>query len=243
MAQTLSQDLPSRMIAAVEGGTSRNAAAPRFGVGIATAIRWVREWRTTGVATAKPKGGDLRFHRVEAFREALLSAIETQKDVTLVELAAMLERDYRAVFAPSTIWRFLDRHGMTFKKQHTPASRSNPTSRAVRGVVKAQPDLDPTRLVFIDETGASTKMARLRGRAKRGQQCRSSVPHGRWMTTTFTGALRLSGMTAPMVLDGPRTAPGSRPMSSRCWPPHSSPARSSSWTTCLRTGNPRSGQP
>jgi transposase len=59
--------------------------------------------------------------------------------------------------------------------------------------------------VFIDETGASTKMARLRGRAKRGQRCRSPVPHGHWKTTTFTGALRLTGMTAPMVLDGPMT--------------------------------------
>jgi transposase len=58
-------------------------------------------------------------------------------------------------------------------------------------------------LVFIDETGASTKMARLRGRAKCGQRCRASVPYGHWQTTTFTGALRLSGMTAPMVLDGP----------------------------------------
>lgn len=57
--------------------------------------------------------------------------------------------------------------------------------------------------MFIDETGASTKMARLRGRARRGQRCRSSVPHGHWKTTTFTGALRLSGMTAPMVIDGP----------------------------------------
>ena len=46
-------------------------------------------------------------------------------------------------------------------------------------------------------------MARLRGRAKRGQRCRASIPHGHWKTTTFTGALRLSGMTAPMVLDGP----------------------------------------
>jgi transposase len=46
-------------------------------------------------------------------------------------------------------------------------------------------------------------MARLRGRAKRGQRCRAAVPHGHWMTTTFTGALRLGGMTAPMVLDGP----------------------------------------
>jgi transposase len=66
-----------------------------------------------------------------------------------------------------------------------------------------QPDLDPERLVFIDETGASTKMARLRGRAPRGQRCRASVPHGHWKTTTFVGALRLCGMTAPWVLDGP----------------------------------------
>ena len=45
-------------------------------------------------------------------------------------------------------------------------------------------------------------MARLRGRARRGQRCRAPVPHGHWKTTTFTGALRLNGMTAPMVLDG-----------------------------------------
>jgi hypothetical protein len=49
-------------------------------------------------------------------------------------------------------------------------------------------------------------MARRRGRAKRGQRCRSPIPHGHWKTTTFTGALRLEGMTAPMVLDGPMTS-------------------------------------
>lgn len=65
-----------------------------------------------------------------------------------------------------------------------------------------QPDLDPTRLVFIDETGASTKMARLRGRAPRGRRCRAAIPHGHWKTTTFVAALRLDGITAPMVLDG-----------------------------------------
>ena len=46
-------------------------------------------------------------------------------------------------------------------------------------------------------------MARLRGRAPRGERCRAGVPHGHWKTTTFTGALRLSGMTAPFVYDGP----------------------------------------
>ncbi len=65
-----------------------------------------------------------------------------------------------------------------------------------------QPGLNPERLVFIDETGTSTKMARLRGRSPRGERCRSPIPHGHWKTTTFVGALRLSGMTAPMTLDG-----------------------------------------
>lgn len=62
--------------------------------------------------------------------------------------------------------------------------------------------------MFIDETGASTKMARIRGRALRGERCRAGIPHGHWKTTTFTAALRVDGMTAPMVLDGPmnRTA-------------------------------------
>ncbi len=64
------------------------------------------------------------------------------------------------------------------------------------------PELDPERLIFIDESGASTKMARLRGRARRGERCRAAVPHGYRKTTTFVGALRLRGMTAPMVLDG-----------------------------------------
>jgi transposase len=45
-------------------------------------------------------------------------------------------------------------------------------------------------------------MARLRGRSPRGERCRAGVPHGHWKTTTFTGALRLTGMTAPFVYDG-----------------------------------------
>jgi hypothetical protein len=68
---------------------------------------------------------------------------------------------------------------------------------------EAQPYLDCDRLVFIDETGASTKMARLYGRAKRGKRCLASIPHGHWKTTTFVAALRAGGLIAPMVLDGP----------------------------------------
>ena len=70
-----------------------------------------------------------------------------------------------------------------------------------------QPEIDIDRLVFIDETGASTKMARLYGRSPRGTRCVASMPHGHWKTTTFVGALRVTGMTAPMVLDGPMDGP------------------------------------
>jgi transposase len=70
----------------------------------------------------------------------------------------------------------------------------------------AQPDLDPDALVFVDETGASTKMARTCGRSLRGRRCIAAIPHGHWQTTTFVGGLRLSGMTAPLVLDGPMNA-------------------------------------
>jgi transposase len=68
---------------------------------------------------------------------------------------------------------------------------------------ESQPDLDPNRLVFIDETWASTKMTRTHGRAPRGERLRSSIPHGHWKTTTFVAGLRNSGMVAPMVLDQP----------------------------------------
>jgi transposase len=64
-----------------------------------------------------------------------------------------------------------------------------------------QPGLDPKRLVFIDETGTSTNMARLRGRGKRGQRVVGRVPWGHWKVLTFVAALRHDGITAPFVID------------------------------------------
>jgi acyl-CoA synthetase (AMP-forming)/AMP-acid ligase II len=66
-----------------------------------------------------------------------------------------------------------------------------------------QLDLDPTHIVFIDETAANTKMARLYGRAPKGERCRAAVPHGHWKTTAFAASLRHDRIAAPMVLDGP----------------------------------------
>ena len=72
---------------------------------------------------------------------------------------------------------------------------------------KEQKILDPKRLVFIDETAATTKMTRLYGRAPQGKRLVDKVPHGHWKTTTFICGLRHDGVTAPFVLDGPMDGP------------------------------------
>ena len=63
--------------------------------------------------------------------------------------------------------------------------------------------LEPERLVFIDETGTTTKMTRLRGRCPKGQRLRSKAPFGHWKTQTFVAGLRCQGLTAPFVIDRP----------------------------------------
>ena len=64
-------------------------------------------------------------------------------------------------------------------------------------------DVDPSRLVFLDETGAKTNMTRLYARAKKGKRALDYTPHGHWSTTTLVAALTVQGAIAPMVLDGP----------------------------------------
>ena len=151
MGKPLSTDLRSRLVAAVAGGLSRRAAAERFGVSPASAFRWMQAVNTTGSVEAKPQGGDTRSRRIEAFGAVILGAVEAQEDISLIELAEMLRTDHGASFAASTVWRFLDRHGMTFKKTAHAAEQERPDVAERRSTwFDAQPDLDPNRPVFID---------------------------------------------------------------------------------------------
>lgn len=59
------------------------------------------------------------------------------------------------------------------------------------------------RLVFLDETGTTTKMTRLRGRARRGVRLKADAPFGHWATQTFIARLRCNGLTEPWVIDHP----------------------------------------
>lgn len=125
MAQYLSEDLRIRVIRAVEGGISRNAAARQFGVSIASAVRWMDVYLRTGRTAPRPRGGDRRSGRIEAQRDFLMAAIEEAPDITLAELRDRLTQDRGEEFAISTIHDFFRRHGISYKKRRRmPASRN-----------------------------------------------------------------------------------------------------------------------
>jgi transposase len=93
--------------------------------------------------------------------------------------------------------------GSASKKTLHASEQDRPDVAQARQNWKAeQTTFDPDRLVFIDETGASTNMVRLRGRCSKGKRLVSKTPWGHWKTTTFTAGLRRDGLVAPFVLDG-----------------------------------------
>ena len=115
MARAYSQDLRDRVIDAALAGLPARQAAVRFGVGIATAIVWVRRARQTGERTARPQGQPRRS-KLDPHRALVLGLIEAKDDISLVEMQERLERERGLRASVGTIWTFLDRAGLTFKK-------------------------------------------------------------------------------------------------------------------------------
>jgi transposase len=114
----LSDDLRERVVkAVVEEGMSRNAAAKRFGVSIPSAVRWVKRFETTGEMSPAPSGGDQRSKRIEAHRDYLLGLVRRTPDITLLEIEHRLLQAFGERFSSSVLWRFFDRHDISFKKR------------------------------------------------------------------------------------------------------------------------------
>ncbi|WP_420966712.1 IS630 family transposase [Bradyrhizobium sp. B120] len=204
MARALSVDLRQRVVAAIDGGMSCRQAAERFGVSAASAIRWRGRLKEVGDIVPKRQGGDRKSQRIEAHSQLILEAVTAKPDITLAELRELLKR--RGISTGiASLWRFFQRRKITLKKKtaHAAEQRRGDINAAREEWFEGQIDLDPERLVFIDETSANTKMARLHGRSPRGERCRAAIPHGHWKTTTFTAGLRSDGLIAPLVLDGP----------------------------------------
>lgn len=119
MTRPLSMDLRSRLVSAVANGMTRRAAAKRFGVAASTAIKWVDRWERTGAIAPRRQGGDRRSRHIEVHGEEILGLIKARRDITLAEIVAHLDLEHGLKVAQSTVWRLLDRRGMTFKKNRT----------------------------------------------------------------------------------------------------------------------------
>ena len=114
MAKAYSSDLRIRVIRVVESGVSARGAGRRLGIGESTATAWIGRWRRTGSVEAKSQKGRSRSP-LAAHTEWLLSLVGERADLTLEEIRLGLdERGVRV--AVSSIWRFFDRHGISFKK-------------------------------------------------------------------------------------------------------------------------------
>jgi transposase len=115
MARPYSQDLRDRVVASVSGGRSRRKTAVLFGVSIASVVKWLQRFQTSGSAAAKPMGGHRR--RVLAGeRDWLLARIEEKPDLTL--RAVMAELAARGISASyGAVWGFFASEGITFKKK------------------------------------------------------------------------------------------------------------------------------
>lgn len=128
MANAHSLDLRRRVVRAVEAGASCREAAARFEIGVSSAIRWVAQLRETGDIAAKPRGGPRRASRIDPHGARIMAWLETEPDLTLLEIAAKLEDAVGYRPPPSVVHEFFKRRGVTRKKRRrTPPSRAGRT--------------------------------------------------------------------------------------------------------------------
>jgi transposase len=124
MTRSLSADLRGRVIGAISEGLSTRAAARRFRIGISTAGSWYRRYRATGEAVARKQGQPSRS-RLDPHETFVLALIEETADITLAEIAERLAAERGVRVVPSTVWMFLDKRGITFKKRRRMRASSN----------------------------------------------------------------------------------------------------------------------
>ena len=156
MARPYSTDLRERVVEAVNEGATRLEAAERFGVSVSSAVRWHQAWRETGTFEARSCGGSCS--PLDDYAEEILALVEEQDDRTLDEIVVAM-RKHRIPGSRTSLFRFLERHGITHKK--SPArfrAGARGRARARRRWIREQGLLNSTHLVFIDETSVNTNM-------------------------------------------------------------------------------------
>jgi transposase len=115
MTKGYSKDLRVRAVELVESGESAREAARILNLGVSTTIRWMDRWRKTGNVEAKPGTGHSRSP-LEQHKQWLIELIAAEPDLTLEEIRVRLRSERKQKAGIGSIWRFFDRHDITFKK-------------------------------------------------------------------------------------------------------------------------------
>lgn len=195
-----SQDLRQRILDTVSRGeSSLRQIAQRFLVNVSTIVRLLKQQRQTGSAEPKPHAGGRRPALDPDALARLHALIRKQPDATLEELRERLGVGCSLM----AISRALKKLKITRKKKvlHATQRDTPKVRRKRRAFRKKLAKIEPKHLVFVDETGANTAMTRTYGRAPEGERVSGAVP-AFWTTVTLICGLRLSGVTAPLVVQG-----------------------------------------
>src|SRR5262245_7448837 len=195
-----SLDLRERVAAAVDHGEgSQREIARRFRVSRSFLVRLLQRRRAAGTLAPKPHGGGPRLALNRRDQQRLRRLVKKQNDATLKQLKQ------RGGFGCTltTIWNTLHRLGLTYKKKTLRAAeRGRPdVQRKRRRFRKEVEQIEPKRLVFVDETGINTAMTPTHAWAPRGERAISKVPTS-WGTVTVIAALGLDGVRAPLAFPG-----------------------------------------
>ena len=198
-----SQDLRDRALQALGRGESLASISRRLEV----SRQWVCDVRDRMVLHGErgpQRVGGHRRSRVESLQTELRSWLQADPGLTLQPMCARLAERHQVEIKSPALWHQLNRWGLSLKKALHASEQERPDVQQARREWQAgQSQIDPSRLVFLDETSASTQMTRRYGGSDKGQRCVSAVPHGHWKTTTFLAGLRHNSLTAPLVVDGP----------------------------------------
>jgi len=122
MPRPYSLDIRERVIEAVAAGASRREVAKLYGLSPSVVVLWVQRWKATGCIDARPSGGSVS--PLEDHREFLLGLIAKQPDLTLDEIVAAMAK-VGIAGSRTALWRFYERHGVTFRKTHRTRRRNS----------------------------------------------------------------------------------------------------------------------
>jgi transposase len=201
--EAYSKEFRRDVLAACDAGEVSRDVATRFGVSESWIRRIKQDRRESGKVAAKTTRKRKRIW--EAWSDWLTKKIDSRPDIYLREIQADLKSELGVDASLWTICQACQALKRTRKKKTLIAAEQEREDVAQKRSQwkQDQMQIDPERVVFIDETWAKTNMTRTYGRSELGTRLIERVPAGRWETTTFLGALRANGFVAPLTIDGP----------------------------------------